>query len=113
MRVRLTVPLLALLTALYGCTAGAGESRARHERSASSASAEQDFRKAMADSASWPSYGRDQSNQRYSPLSQIGSGNVARLRLAWKYHTGIPHAFEASPVVVDGVMYVATPLNHV
>jgi hypothetical protein len=36
----------------------------------------------MADSASWPSYGRDQSNQRYSPLS------------------GIPHAIEASPVVV-------------
>jgi alcohol dehydrogenase (cytochrome c) len=115
MRHGLTVPLLALLTALYGCTAGAGESSARHERRASSesSSAERDLRKAMADSASWPSYGRDQSNQRYSPLSQIGAGNVSRLRLAWKYHTGIPHAFEASPVVVDGVMYVSTPLNHV
>jgi PQQ-dependent dehydrogenase (methanol/ethanol family) len=67
----------------------------------------------MADSANWPSYGRDYTNQRYSPLTEITPANVRGLSLAWKYKTGIPNAFEASPIVVDGVMYVSTPLNHV
>src|SRR4051812_30508364 len=67
----------------------------------------------MADSSSWPSYGRDHSNQRYSSLTQINTGTVRALKLAWHYATGIPHAFEASPVVIGGVMYVSTPLNHV
>ena len=114
MRLGPAVPLLALLPALFACAAGAGESPARHRLADSSPGrAERELRQAMADSASWPSYGRDQSNQRFSPLRQIGTGNIGRLHLAWKYHTGIPHAFEASPVVVDGTMFVSTPLNHV
>ncbi len=68
---------------------------------------------AMKDSADWPSYGRDHTNQRFSPLAHLSPANVAGLRLAWRYRTGIPHAFEASPVVLDGVMYLSTPLNHV
>jgi PQQ-dependent dehydrogenase (methanol/ethanol family) len=68
---------------------------------------------AMKDSADWPSYGRDYTNQRFSPLASLRSANVANLKLAWRYKTGVPHAFEASPVVLDGVMYVSTPLNHV
>src|SRR4029079_14147326 len=93
MDLRSTVPFLALLPALVACTAGAGESPARRERAGSSESsrAEQELRRAMADSASWPSYGRDQSNQRYSPLSQIGTGNVGRLRLACSHTTGTPN----------------------
>ncbi len=67
----------------------------------------------MADSASWPSYGRDYTNRRYAPLAQITVANVASLALAWKYKTGVPHAFQASPVIVDGTMYISTPLNHV
>jgi alcohol dehydrogenase (cytochrome c) len=67
---------------------------------------------AMAKPANWASYGRDWSNQRYSPLSRITTANVSKLQLAWRYKTGIPHAFEASPVVLDGIMYVSTPLNH-
>jgi glucose dehydrogenase len=77
------------------------------------AQADSAMRAAMADSANWPSYGRDYTNQRYSPLTEITAANVQGLSLAWKYKTGIPNAFEASPIVVDGVMYVSTPLNHV
>jgi PQQ-dependent dehydrogenase (methanol/ethanol family) len=71
------------------------------------------MRAAMADSANWPSYGRDYTNQRYSPLAQVTPANVGGLKLAWTYKTGIPHAFEASPIVVGGTMYFSTPLNHV
>jgi PQQ-dependent dehydrogenase (methanol/ethanol family) len=105
----------SLLFGLLGLALACGREPAHRERLGGSAAggAESALRRAMADSASWPSYGRDQTNQRYSPLTQVTTANVARLRLAWRYHTGIPHAFEASPVVVDGVMYVSTPLDHV
>lgn len=75
--------------------------------------ADRALRAAMADSSSWPSYGRDYTNQRYVRLTQITAANVASLRLAWKYKTGVPHVFQTSPVVVDGTMYISTPLNHV
>jgi alcohol dehydrogenase (cytochrome c) len=71
------------------------------------------LRRAMADSSNWPSYGRDYTNQRYSPLSQINTVNIGSLTLAWHYATGIALAFEASPVVIGNIMYVSTPLNHV
>ena len=71
------------------------------------------LRAAMADSTAWPSYGRDYTNRRYSLLAEITAGNASDLDLAWRYRTGIPHAFEASPVVVDGTMYLSTPLSHV
>jgi PQQ-dependent dehydrogenase (methanol/ethanol family) len=77
------------------------------------ASADTALRSAMADSTVWPSFGRDYTNQRYSPLMQITAANVKGLQPAWSYKTGLPQAFEASPIVVGGTMYVSTPLNHV
>jgi glucose dehydrogenase len=56
----------------------------------------------------WPVYGNDPGAMRYSPLRQIQSGNVARLKLAWTFRTGKPGS-EAAPIVVDGVMYVTAP----
>jgi glucose dehydrogenase len=65
----------------------------------------------------WPSYGRDFTNQRFSPLSQITTKNVSQLRLAWA-HTTQPAPVapvegifkqESSPVVVDGVLYYTYP----
>ena len=81
--------------------------------SATTASADTNLRSAMADSTAWPSFGRNYTNQRYSPLAQITAANVKGLQPAWSYKTGLPQAFEASPVVVGGTMYVSTPLNHV
>lgn len=61
----------------------------------------------------WPSFGRDYSNQRFSPLSQINTGNVSSLKPAWHYRSGVPATFQATPIVVDGVMYLSLPHNHV
>jgi quinoprotein glucose dehydrogenase len=68
----------------------------------------------------WPSYGRDAGGARFSPLSQITRFNVAGLKVVWTYYTGEPAievsrqpALEVTPVVVDGVMYVSTPLGKV
>ncbi len=70
----------------------------------------------------WPAYGRDPGGARFSPLAQIDRGNVARLAVAWTYHTGepdmatMPHrppALEVTPLVVDGRMYLSTPQGRV
>ena len=57
--------------------------------------------------------GGDAGNSRYSSLAEIDRGNVARLRVAWTYHTGdmpVGHSeIQATPIVVDGVMYTTTP----
>jgi glucose dehydrogenase len=70
---------------------------------------------ATADSAAdWPVTGGGPANDHYSPLAQIDRGNVARLAVAWSYRTGDlpaggPGEMQATPVVVDGVLYTTTP----
>ena len=70
----------------------------------------------------WPTYGNDAGGTRYSPLTQIDRGNVGRLRVAWIYRTGEDAgygwastrvAFEATPIVVDGTLYLSTPFGRV
>ena len=105
----------ALCVLALGCAgrehrASAGEVAARpiDVRAADSAQ-----REAFSRPGEWLDYGRDQTNQRWSPLAQITTANVAQLKPAWIHHSGIPHASETAPVVVDGVMYFTTALNHV
>ena len=71
------------------------------------------LRAAGDDQANWLSYGRDYSNQRFSPLAQINRESVARLVPRWIYQTGTSATFQATPLVVDGVMYLSMPFNHV
>ncbi|HVW87787.1 MAG TPA: PQQ-binding-like beta-propeller repeat protein, partial [Bryobacteraceae bacterium] len=56
----------------------------------------------------WPVYGHDPGGLRYSPLTQITPGNVAKLERAWTFHSGQPGS-EATPLVIAGVMYVTVP----
>jgi quinoprotein glucose dehydrogenase len=79
--------------------------------------------------ADWPMYHHDFAGTRYSPLTQISSGNVSNLKLAWTYRLGsapVPQAGrgeggrgggrgagavptvnpEATPIVVNGIMYL-------
>ncbi len=62
--------------------------------------------------ANWTTYGGNLGNQRYSSLDQITSSNVQNLKAAWVAHTGsaidAKYSFEATPIVEDGVMYVAS-----
>ena len=57
----------------------------------------------------WPTYHGDYSGRRHSPLTQITPDNVKNLGLAWVFQTGRPDQIKASPIVVDGVMYLSTP----
>ena len=55
----------------------------------------------------WPSYGLDYAETRFSRLSQITTANVERLGLVWAYNLESLRGVEATPVVVDGIMYVS------
>jgi PQQ-dependent dehydrogenase (methanol/ethanol family) len=61
----------------------------------------------------WPSFGRDYTNQRMSPLTQINPQNVKNMTLAWQFKSGVSATFQATPIVTNGVMVVALPYNHV
>src|SRR5438270_12495396 len=71
--------------------------------------------------ADWPTWGHDPGGQRFSPLSTIDRGNVHTLKVAWTFRTGDsyqpkrskPTAFEATPIYVDGTLYLSTPLGRI
>jgi quinoprotein glucose dehydrogenase len=74
------------------------------------------------DDGAWPAYGRDPGGTRYSPLRQINRQNVAALKIAWTYHThaldretDLNHkaAFEATPILFEGSLYLSTPFDQV
>src|SRR6185436_4637368 len=54
----------------------------------------------------WPTYHGFPGGNRYSPLDQIGKGNVARLAPRWSFTLEGAGRLQVTPVVVDGVMYV-------
>jgi PQQ-dependent dehydrogenase (methanol/ethanol family) len=61
----------------------------------------------------WMSYGRTYSEQRFSPLKQINDQNVGQLALAWYVDLDTRRGQEATPIVVDGVMYFTTAWSRV
>ncbi|MDA2938776.1 PQQ-dependent dehydrogenase, methanol/ethanol family [Acidobacteria bacterium AH-259-A15] len=61
----------------------------------------------------WLTYSRTYDAQRFSPLNQITAANVSRLQPAWIYQLQTTHKVETTPLVVDGMMYLTRPPNHV
>ena len=70
----------------------------------------------------WPEWGREPGGTRYSRLAQIHRGNVAELNLAWTHRCGeisdgssnpTRTAYECTPLMADGSLYVTTPYNRV
>jgi len=68
----------------------------------------------------WPTYNGDYSGKRFSPLSQIDSGNIDKLTLAWMYRisnigpqrgVGNPE-IKSTPLMVNGILYFTVP-DHV
>jgi quinoprotein glucose dehydrogenase len=70
----------------------------------------------------WTAYGGNNLGQRYSALKDINVDNVKKLKLAWEYHTGDlrdpkfdakEYTFEATPLKVNGLLYLCTPHNRI
>lgn len=61
----------------------------------------------------WSLHGHDLGGQRFSPLVQIDTLDVARLVPKWTYHSGVTATFQTTPIVTGGVMYVSLPFSGV
>src|SRR5215510_1915886 len=107
--VRLMAPRTAV--ALLGISA-VGASHAAEHRKAADIDAGR-LSNAERDSANWLSYGRTYSEQRFSPLTQINPDNAAKLGLAWYGDLDTNRGQEATPLVIDGVMYFSTAWSMV
>ena len=72
---------------------------------------------AQTDNGEWRSYGGDIANTRYSPLDQIDAGNFDDLEVAWRLRTANfgsepEFNFQATPLMVDGVIYSTAGLRR-
>lgn len=54
----------------------------------------------------WLAHGRDYGEQRFSPLTQVNQETIKDLELAWSVDMQTTRGLEASPIVVDGIMYM-------
>lgn len=68
---------------------------------------------AESDHDNWMAHGRTYEEQRFSPLAEINDGNAGRLGLAWATELDTDRGQEATPIVVDGVMYISTAWSKV
>jgi quinoprotein glucose dehydrogenase len=75
-----------------------------------------------APDSGWPAYGGDEGGSRYSPLTEITPANVGELRVAWTFRSGelgqgvkdwSRSAFEATPILYDGTLYLTTSSTDV
>src|SRR5436189_4579914 len=67
------------------------------------------IRQADSEPGNWLTYSGGYNAQRYSRLDQINATNVRRLHAAWVYQIKATDAFETTPLVVDGIMYLSEP----
>ncbi|MCC7414451.1 MAG: PQQ-binding-like beta-propeller repeat protein, partial [Gammaproteobacteria bacterium] len=61
----------------------------------------------------WMTYGRTYDEQRFSPLAKINAASVKDLGLAWYADLDTQRGQEATPLVVDGKLYVSTAWSMV
>src|SRR5947209_16460195 len=61
------------------------------------------------DDGQWTMAAKNYASTRFSTLDQINPSNVAQLKLAWTFSTGLTRGHEAAPLVVNGTMYIVTP----
>src|SRR5258706_6406735 len=71
-----------------------------------------DLLNGLANPARWLTHSGDYFGQRFSPLKDITAANAEQLAAQWTFQTGVANKFEATPIVIDGTLYVTGALNH-
>jgi quinohemoprotein ethanol dehydrogenase len=106
------IVVLACGFSLAAANAGATPAGPAAPRSPGSVDADR-MKSAASDPGNWLATGRDQQGTYYSPLTRINSRNVSKLGFAWQYDLGTYRGQEATPIVVDGVMYTSGTWGYV
>jgi PQQ-dependent dehydrogenase (methanol/ethanol family) len=98
---------LVLLAVSLGCD------RAADSRSPASSVAASSDVGASATDGEWVMPAKDYASTRFSGLDQINTTNVAQLREAWNFSTGVLRGHEAAPLIIGTTMYVVTPYPNI
>jgi quinohemoprotein ethanol dehydrogenase len=109
-RARPVASAIAASAFLLLCAVGLGQARAAEAPAKVDAAR---MKNADRDAANWLSYGRTYSEQRFSPLAKITPDNAKQLGLAWFADLDTNRGQQATPLVIDGVMYVSTAWSMV
>jgi quinohemoprotein ethanol dehydrogenase len=123
----LVVGALVGVGVMVGCSTGGGgtakeaappkltaaEEATARVRAATSAVDDKRLVAAASDAGNWLTYGGTYAEQRFSPLAEIDASNVSQLGLVWSFETEQPRGHEATPLVVDGTMFVTGPWSIV
>src|SRR6202040_1403156 len=105
--------IVAGLAFCAGAAAQDAKGSAAHIKAVTSAVDGNSIRANTATSKDWPAVGLDYGETRFSKLDQINTGNVKNLGLVWSYSLDSSRGVEATPIVVDGIMYVTAPWSVV
>ena len=71
------------------------------------------MRNANSETANWLTHGRTYDEQRFSPLTAINEANVNELGLAWYYDYPVKRGMEATPIIVEGIMFTTSAWSMV
>jgi lanthanide-dependent methanol dehydrogenase len=66
-----------------------------------------------AEDGQWTMPAKDYASTRFSGLQDINAGNVANLKLAWSFSTGVVRGHESAPIIANNTMYVITPYPNI
>ncbi|HYL38105.1 MAG TPA: PQQ-binding-like beta-propeller repeat protein [Bryobacteraceae bacterium] len=116
--------IVKYLAKYFGKDAAAPEDKAKPDAAPDAKSEKKTISLKLDTRNDWAAYGRDEGGQRYSPLTQIDTKNVARLKLAWQYGinkepanpTGPPRGTprtEAVPIVIGNVLFTPTTQHSI
>ena len=113
LRVCASIAVAALCCVLAGRDTALGRASGRAAPAAAAWVDDVRLRAADAEPQNWMAHGRTQASTRYSPLDQINVATVGRLKPAWYFQFDTTRGQEATPIVVDGVMYTTTAWSKV
>jgi PQQ-dependent dehydrogenase (methanol/ethanol family) len=116
LRVAAAMGIFLATFGLSACSRSGGDTAAPAPATATYGKADVDgarITNADSEPGSWLSHGRTYSEQRFSPLTRISTDNVGKLGLTWFADLDSQRGQEATPLVVDGVLYVSTAWSKV
>jgi PQQ-dependent dehydrogenase (methanol/ethanol family) len=97
----LALAAMAAMMVLAGCNQQTGAANVDAKRIERAAAGE------------WLNYGRTYDEQRFSPLDKVNRENVSTLGLAWHAQFDTDRGQEATPLMIDGVLYTTTAWSKV
>ncbi len=108
--------LCGSILAVASCSAQEGQSQGSTATSSGSIAGSltpPDFESLRQDPANWTMAAGNYASTRFSQLDEINTGNVARLKVAWTFSTGMVAGHEAAPLVIGSTMFLITPFPNV